>query len=270
MATDNVLDLGELYQHINRCIAHIVVFDQGEVISQGTGFAFSEDGQLLTAAHVVAGGFPVVQGEVDRESRTIVAFFMDQDPILYRPAICPVSIEGLGLQRPFQLDVAVVVPTEKSHRRLNFLTASIEPPKLGDCMYFGGFSDEVEIPFLLDRLLPSTTEGRDVFRRGIATGLKTRLAGSIIKHGIVGNVMEGCAELEGKTVLKQTAFYLDNQLHYGASGGPIVDRNGIARGVISKRMVTTANGAEVPAGSTLGLSFDWMQPLRHAREPRAA
>jgi len=270
MTHERFSELGDLYQHIGRCIAHLVVFDNGDVISEGTGFAFSADGCLMTAAHVVAGGFPVKKGEVDQASRTIIAFFVNQGrQILYKPAICPVQIDGSGLDKPLQLDVAVLMPTEKPQSDLSFLTTSIEPPKLGDAMYFGGYSDEVEMPFLVDRSLSPRTEGLDVYHRAIATGIKARMAGPIIKHGMVGNVVEGRGSREGNLVIKQTAFYLDNQVHYGASGGPIVGRDGVARGVISKRMVTTANGTEVPAGSTLGLGFDWMLALPQAQQPRA-
>jgi Trypsin-like peptidase domain len=258
------MDLGDLYRHIRRCIAHIVVLDNNEIISDGTGFAFTRDGAILTAAHVVAGGFPVRPGEVDQASRQICVFFVDQDrQMLYLPMVCPFQIEGLGLPGPLQLDVAIIRPVEKPALDLTFLTASVEPPRLGEEMYFGGYSDEVEMPFLLDRQLPPNTLGLDVFKRAIETGIKARIAGPIIKRGTVGNIFEGCSVQNGCTVLKQTAFYLDNQIHYGASGGPIVSRNGTVRGIISKRMVTHVDDPDkenskmmVPAGSTLGIGLD--------------
>ena len=255
-------NLGELYQHIKNCIAHIVVFDNDEPISDGTGFAFLPDGALITAAHVVAGSLPVKNNEVNQASRTVIAFFVSQGlQIRYKPAICPIQIEYAGFEKPLQLDVAILLPTEKPRASLEFLPVDLKPPSLGEEMFFGGYSDEVEVPFLVDRLVSSNTEGLDQYKRSLATGVNARLAGPIIKRGTVGNVVVGPASSDEKPIIEQTAFYIDNQVHYGASGGPIVDRRGVARGVISKRMVTTANGTKVPAGSTLGLGFDWMKAL---------
>lgn len=247
---------GALYQHIRRCLAHVVVFEDGEPICMGTGFAFTSDGAILTAAHVVAGGWPVKKGEVDQANRAIVAFLVGQGPPrLYKPAICPFEILCGGM-KPMQLDVAVLVPVEKPTQAMHHLTVSVEPPALGDEMYFAGYSDEVEFPFLADRHLLPTTEGLDVLQRALATGIKERAAGPIIKRGTVGNVIVMGAERNNATVLKQSAFYLDNQIHSGASGGPIVGADGIVRGIISKRAITKACDVDVPAGSTLGIGLE--------------
>ena len=48
---------GELYESIKRALAHLVVFEGDEVISIGTGFVYTDLGDVLTAAHVR--GMPV-------------------------------------------------------------------------------------------------------------------------------------------------------------------------------------------------------------------
>jgi len=263
---DPFKDLNELYAHIQRCIAHIVVFEDNDPISTGTGFAFLPNGTMLTAAHVV-GGWPV-KAE-DMMSRQIVAFFVTQGlQLLYRVAVCPFQIIGVT-DKPVQLDMAVLVPVAKPDKPIDHLFASVNPPQLGDELYFGGYSDEVEFPFLVDRQLSPTTEGLNVFRRALCTGIQGRAAGPIIKRGTVGNVTEFRAGLSEQHLINQSVFYLDNQIHSGASGGPIVSRDGMVQGIISKRMMTVAGDVAVPAGSTLGVGLEPLIALS-APAPKAA
>lgn len=265
--TNELLTISELYHQINRCTAHILVFEDKEVISEGSGFAVSADGVLLTAAHVIAGGFPVRPGEVDHSARVVYVMFPQQGrQMRYRPIACPFEIRGAGLEKPVQLDFAVLVPIEKPDAPLNHLMPTVDEPTLGQELYFGGYSDEVEMPFLVDRHLSPKADGLDAFQRGLATKIKSRIGGPIIKRGAVGNVVIGQAIFDSKPLIKQTAFYLDNQIHSGASGGPIVRRDGKAIGIIAKRSVTKAGDVEVPAGSTLGLG---LEPLLSLMKPAA-
>lgn len=255
--------MGQLYDHVRRAIAHLVVFEGDEIVGTGTGFVCGSDGALLTAAHVVAGGFPVRNGEL--KDRLVVACLVYQErQLLYRIAVCPIEVIGVGLLKPVQFDIALLLPAEKQATPLSYLSVSLTPPQLGDELYFGGYSDEVEFPFLIDRELPPNTEGLSIFRKAFDSGIKARIAGPIIKRGTVGSAVEGGAMMEEKVLVKQTYFYLDNQAHNGASGGPIVDRNGVARGLISKRALTKIEDArdlkdptlKVPSGATLGVALD--------------
>jgi len=249
---------GELYQHITSCLAHLVVYESGEVISIGSGFTCAPDGAILTAAHVVAGGFPVKQGEVDQANRTILALFSGRAQAVYKPAICPIQVQlNAPNIKPSQLDIAMLVPAERPDREVPHLTTSIDSPRLGDEMYFAGYSDEVELSYAFDR--GGRYEGMDVFRRQIVTGIKERIAGPIIKRATIGNIREMQWTNGDKLALKQSIFYLDNSIHSGASGGPIVCTDGTVRGLISKRTMTKAGEAVVPAGSTLGVG---LEPLR--------
>lgn len=246
-------NLNALYAHVQHCIAHIVVLQNNEPVSMGTGFAFAADGAMLTAAHVV-GGWPVKAEGIN--SLQIVAFFvMQRVQLLYKVAVCPFEIRGVT-EKPLQLDLAVLVPITPLDKPIDHLIASVKPPQLGDELYFGGYSDEVEFPFLVDRQLPPTTLGLEVFRRAFPTWVKQRAAGPIIKRGTVGNVTEFRASKGEHHQIAQSIFYLDNQVHSGASGGPIVSRDGAVRGIISKRMMTAAGEIAVPAGSTLGVGLE--------------
>jgi hypothetical protein len=132
---------------------------------------------------------------------------------------------------------------------------------LGDEVVFGGFSTEVEFPFQVDRMLAANVEGFDVLKGALRSGIKERLAGPMLKRGAVGNVIRAEAVSSSGPGVRQTVFYIDNAIHDGASGGPIVTEDGQVCGIISKCAVVRAGDVQtgtikVPSGSTLGVGLD--------------
>ena len=91
-------------------MVQLLVFEDGELISDGTGSAITPDGVVLTAAHVIAGGFPVRKGEVDSGRRSIVGFRYGEAPIAYRPLVCPIEVKTPGLKTQ-QIDICLLTPT---------------------------------------------------------------------------------------------------------------------------------------------------------------
>lgn len=262
------MELNHLYTMMRRAIAHVVVTEDGEKISEGSGFSFLPTGEILTAAHTIAGGFPVKEEELQAPGRCITVYFFEQNRVLtYKPAVCPIQINFTSPQiKPLQLDAAIIVPAEPQKSKFEYLKAYTHPPKLGDELYFGGYSNEIEFPFNFDRHIDSGTEGMDQFRSQFGSGIRSRISAPMIKHGIVGNIFVGSTG-SSTADLNVTSFYLDNQIHSGASGGPVVSRNGDAVGMIIKRAVTSATqedgrNVEVPSGSTLGIGLDFLRALQ--------
>jgi S1-C subfamily serine protease len=100
----------------------------------------------------------------------------------------------------------------------------------------------------------------------------------MIKRGVVGNVLRmQTSEAATNISLECDVFYIDNGIHSGASGGPIVNRRGQAIGVIVQRAVTSAAQSSdpnlaVPSGATVGLSCVHTIPAmyRHVGRTRIA
>jgi hypothetical protein len=256
------VELPNLYDKIRRSLAHILVLKDGEVVSKGSGFCFRPTGEILTAAHTAIGGFPVTEKDYAETKRIIVARLVHQEKALqYRIAICPFEIEHTGTaMSPLQLDIAILTPANSQHASFEYLPPSLEPPQLGDELFFAGYSDEVEFPFGVDRLLSSNAVGIDDFRSEFDFDIKRVIAGPMIKRGTVGNAIRMTSKSQHSET-RVTSFYLDNQIHYGASGGPIVNRDGAAKGIILKRALTSTNDSEgtsiaIPSGSTLGVALD--------------
>jgi hypothetical protein len=54
------------------------------------------------------------------------------------------------------------------------------------------------------------------------------MTGPIIKHGYIGNIRRIFADDNSQNIRIETdVFYIDNGMHSGASGGPIVNEEGL-------------------------------------------
>ncbi|RML79514.1 hypothetical protein [Pseudomonas savastanoi] len=49
----------QIYEAMKRSCGYVTIVLDGETISQGTCFAFTPDGEVITAAHVVTGRMPI-------------------------------------------------------------------------------------------------------------------------------------------------------------------------------------------------------------------
>ena len=64
----------ELYEKIQKCCGYVTVIHD-EVIREGTCFAFTPDGEVITAAHVVTGRTPIrVEDYSDPEVNIYIKF----------------------------------------------------------------------------------------------------------------------------------------------------------------------------------------------------
>lgn len=253
----------KVLDRIRNALAHVVVLKDNEVISEGTGFSFLATGEILTAAHTLAGGWPVKPGEIDEVDRKIVVRFVQQGlRAVYKPAISPMVIRLNSAEiEPIVIDIGIAVPVTPFSAPIEFLPAQTTPLAIGDDVMLAGYSDEVAFPFDADRKLSPMVGGVNEFKSQYKTGIKRLIAGPMIKRGMVGNVTLGSAAFDGQPMAACTWFYVDNSMHSGASGGPIVDEHGDARGIIIRRSTTpftNSDGASehLPAGSTLGIGLD--------------
>ena len=87
----------------------------------------------------------------------------------------------------------------------------------------------------------------------------------MIKSGMLG-YRAGVVLSDGNLTLEGDVFYVDNQLHRGASGGPVVNRDGELVGIITQRAITSVAFREtpdlkVPSGSTVAVSPRTIEPL---------
>lgn len=258
-----------IFTKLQDSVYSINVFLGEERISNGSGYAFLPTGQLITAAHVVTGRFPIRQDDVNDPEVKILAKVRGRPEILYRPQLCGITIVSDFFAEPIQLDFAILDPVEPISIS-SYLNASIHPPKLGETVYLAGFSDEVELPFSFERLIRPDVPGMDAFRAAMSMGYESDMMTLMFKSGMVGNIRTVTfSDSNSGANVKSDIFYIDNGIHAGASGGPVINRAGDAVGLITQRAITPVSykespGLSVPSGSTVCLS---LQPLLAMMQP---
>lgn len=254
----------ELFNKIQRATCSITVFDENEKISAGTGFCFLPTGEVLTAGHVVTSRLPLRHEDVIDPNIKIFAKFQNIPVMQYKVALCGITIQNESFSKPVQIDIALLVPINKPTLSVPTLVASTTPPQLGEELFLAGFSDEIELPFMLESLIEKETPGYKEFLDAMEKGYNADMMSLMIKRGVVGNNKRAIFEsTKINTKIECDIFYLDNGMHSGASGGPIVNINGDAVGIITERAITNVPYEEtpnlrVPSGSTMGIS---LQPI---------
>lgn len=259
-----------LYQNISQSCCLINVFLEDENISKGTGFCFLPTGEILTAAHVVTSRLPIRQDDVNDPDIKIYAKFPNIPSLEYKIDFCAITIHVEAFKVPIQLDLAVLKPVNPLTSPLKPLTACVNPPSLGEEVFLAGFSDELEPPFLIDKIIDKKYNGAREFLEAMEKGYLADMTGPLIKRAVVGNSRKIHAS-NSESIVECDVMYLDNNMHFGASGGPVVNSEGYAVGIITQRAMTNASqedapNLQVPSGAAIAIS---LQPLMYVMDKRA-
>lgn len=251
----------ELYMNISKSVGLLTIFLDDEKVSQGSCFCFLDDGSVLTAAHVVTGRFPIKPEDVhDPKIKCFIKF--PNIPVLeYKVAFCAITIEADYFKEPIQIDMSLLQPKDNHEIEYPVIKVNVNPPKLGEEVFVAGYSDELELPFLVDKIINKDYEGVNDFIKAMEKGYMADMTGPMIKRAIVGN--QTAINTSNQSLnfdLTCDVFYLDNGMHSGASGGPVVNKSGDVVGIITQRAVTSASQKSitslvVPSGSTVAISL---------------
>ncbi|WP_454750991.1 S1 family peptidase [Cupriavidus necator] len=262
-----------LYSKISAACCHINVFLGDEQISEGTGFAFTETGQVVTAVHVSAAKVPISTKEFNDPEWRIFCKFPGRAIVEYAQVLPVIGISVQGFTKPLYIDQTVLVPKKADGAAYPFIPISPANVTLGQEVFVAGFSDEVVLPFEFDRYMSRSVPGAAEFFDAMAKGYGADMANLMIKRCVVGNLRRTVASVAGDDDFTCSVFYADNGVHSGASGGPVVDSKGMAVGMITKRALTDASQAShteklwIPSGSTLCLGLEpvkWASAKSHA------
>ncbi|MDG6099047.1 trypsin-like peptidase domain-containing protein [Alteromonas sp. ZYF713] len=252
----------DIYNKIDKSCCYITVFLGDDKMSEGTGFSLNEQGQVITAGHVITGRFPLLESDIKDPEVKILVKFPNIEVQEYRIVFCGFTIQCSGFTDDLQLDIAVIHPKKATNIKFPFLVTVPSAPELGDEVFLAGFSEELVVSFGLDRLMNENSGGVKEFKEAMNKGFIADMMGPLIKRSVIGNIRKLISKNSALDLRVETAsFYADNGMHPGASGGPVVNRKGEAVGVITQRAITSASQSsdtelKVPAGSTVCLSLE--------------
>jgi hypothetical protein len=258
--------LSALYHAASSACCYITVFLGDEQISQGTGFAFSSFGEVLTAAHVVTGRWPIQHGDYKDPKQRIFCKFPGVPVAEYGVFFCAIDIEVPGFKNRVQLDMALLLPKVTGGPAIPHLPALAVPPQLGERVFVAGYSEELKLPFDVAKELSPDQQGVKEFLEAMSKGYMADMTGPLIKQGHVGNLRRIVAQnTEQGVSVECDVMYIDNSMHSGASGGPVFNERGEAIGLLSQRATTQVEmGVQgklsVPSGCTIAIS---LAPLLH-------
>lgn len=260
----NLYDLAELLAKTTYVIEVFETHEElnlGRSYSQGSGVAVSQSGALITAAHVLYG-----TTKIDPSNWTgkevVLARTQNGSWQPYRAITCGINIFMPNIMRePLGVDLAFLSPIPKL-QDVPHVKVSPGVFKPGTQVLMAGFPDEVEPPLsfhrLIDRSNPNFAKPEHYTPRKIVE-MQQQL---MIKSGILGYSQDASFDLDPLlSPYKLTAYYVDNGMHSGASGGPVLSLDGELIGTITQRAITTVSNLElkdpnvkIPSGSTLAIS----------------
>ncbi len=201
---------------------------------------------------------PIRSEDVAEPGIRIFAKFPSSPLLEYKVSLCAITINVDVFSDDIQIDVAILVP-KQSEVSLPHLVVNANSPELGDEVFMAGFPDELILPFQIDKILKKDFVGVSEFLDSMQKGYMADMTGPLIKRAVVGNIRRIQASNPSQTI-NCDVFYLDNGMHSGASGGPVVNPNGEVVGLITQRAITSASQLEdpnlsVPSGSTICISL---------------
>lgn len=260
----------EVCNNIKKVIRQIIIDNGTQILSAGTGVVVEEDGTLITAKHVIESELGIYHGK-------ILVRGINTEQIEYQPVI-----HGFGFDinqsefiEPISIDLTILKPVKKLSG-VEYIKLFNGIAEIGTDIIMAGFPDDVKLPF--DFIEKLKTENPEIIKvkDAIDSRFDYYFRQLMFKSGMVGHCqkihLNNCdvskLKINGldKINVLGATYWIDNQLTYGGSGGPIINLNGELLGIICEKALTKSKIpgiSKLPSGTGMGLShqlISWLLP----------
>jgi len=252
-------------------VTYLVYVTRGrQLLRTGSAVAVTNGGHLITAAHVITGSENLETGYIDPEIR-IYARLKTSHWKEYVVGLCAPKVEADYLVKPFVVDLALLVPVEESYEAAapELFT---QPLTAGIDVLMAGFPNEIRPPFDFHNKVKGLQA--DPAYLPDLRWLNYSSGQMMIKRGMIGHASSFHFQFTDSGLqLEGDLCHIDHVMYAGASGGPVIDANGVLVGIITDytTLKTSVNGSDketadkkyvdVPLSSTRAISPRTLLPL---------
>jgi len=235
-------------------IVPISLVYKGQQISYGSGTVCNKDGKILTACHVID---QINDLENDLKNVRLEVRLKDSGLKLYKPLLMGITLSIPDLVEGVLIDVAIIEPLQ-SIKTKDYLTPKLNfiPLEFGESMLLAGYSEET--PFILnfDEIIRKKIPIDQVNQYNLSLGFMKQ---PTFKSGILSH--KAGLHVTGNMTMQAEVYHIDNGMHSGASGGPIINSQGEFVGIITHRAMIPIKvlveqnllKTDTPSGNTFGI-----------------
>lgn len=227
---------------------------KGQQISYGSGTVCNEDGKIITACHVID---QINDLENDLKNVRLEVRLKDYGLSLYKPLLMGITLSIPNLIEGVLIDVAIIEPF-LSIKTKDYLAPRLDfiPIEFGESMLLAGYSEET--PFILnfDEIIRNKIPIDKLNHYNLSLGFMKQ---PTFKSGILSH--KAGLYVTGNMTMQAEVYHIDNGMHSGASGGPIINSQGEFVGIITHRamipikVLVEQNLMKMyaPSGNTFGI-----------------
>lgn len=260
-----------ILENVQKCIVRIVLYGEGEIISEGSGTIINSSGLVLTAWHVVE----TCNYYITEKKDYSLFVFTPKGRFLYR--LCNTQfILGVPLVEKenleIEIDLAILEPTIPLRFKdyLSPVLSNIDI-KMGSDLLICGYSEETPDFMDYNSLVAKLAKGES--KKRLEKELKLNggsMKPATYKSGILAHTTHIYATNPlGTLSIHMQYLHIDNGAHGGMSGGPIIDSQGRFVAILIQRTTVRTNimaehtllKFEVPSGNSIGITLNYLESI---------